>query len=206
MGESKTYEEKKEEKLKKKEEEKRKQKQEELKSNLWKYAVTVVVIVAVVFGVYSWYQSSQPEGEDLSQAIEIMGEEHIAVGSPLPEYNSNPPTSGPHYGQTARAGYREEEIPDQHIIHNLEHGDIWISYNPNTVSEEVREELKQFDTGKMIITPREVNDTDIALAAWGRLDKFDLEDGELPVQRIEDFIKRYVNQGPERIPGTSKGV
>ena len=131
--------------------------------------------------------------------------EHIAVGSLLLEYNSNPPTSGPHCGQTARSGFREDSIADQNIIHNLEHGDIWISYHPR-VPDEIKEELKQFGAAKVIITPREENDTDIALAAWGRLDSFDLENNTLSKERIEDFIKRYVNKGPERIPGASGGI
>ncbi|MDX1535810.1 MAG: DUF3105 domain-containing protein [Candidatus Spechtbacterales bacterium] len=199
------YEQKKRERLKKKEEKKRKAKQEKIKSNLTTYISIALVLIVVVFGIYWLVDSSKPTGEDFSQKIEIMEESHIAPGSVLPEYNSNPPTSGPHYTQTAEAGYRTEEIEDQYIIHNLEHGDIWISYKPS-VSSEVKEALKQFDHVKVIITPREANDMDIAIAAWGRLDKFNLENDELPVQRINDFIARYANQGPEKIPGKSQGI
>ena len=121
------------------------------------------------------------------------------------EYNSNPPTSGPHYEITAKSGFREEPIPDGNIIHNLEHGDIWISYHPH-VSDAVKEELKQFASAKVIVATRQANDTDIALAAWGRLDAFNIENNELPVERIKDFIKRYTNKGPEFVPGMSGGI
>ena len=50
-----------------------------------------------------------------------------------------------------------------------------------------------------------INDTDIALAAWGRLDKFNLENNNFNKdnlnqikQRIKDFILRYENKGPEK--------
>lgn len=170
------------------------------------YGIGAVIIIAVGYGIYLLSQSTAPKGEDFSRAVPVMEDiSHIAVGSPLPEYTSTPPTSGPHYSQTARSGFREEEIPDQHIIHNLEHGDIWIAYHPR-VSDEIKKELKQFAAAKVIITPREANDSDIALAAWGRLDAFDIENDAVPVERVKDFIGRYTNKGPERVPGASGGI
>ncbi|QQG46331.1 MAG: DUF3105 domain-containing protein [Candidatus Niyogibacteria bacterium] len=170
------------------------------------YIIIIAVIAAISFGLYLLVQNATPEGEDFSRQIPIMENiSHIAVGGPLPEYTSNPPTSGPHYGQTARSGFRAESIADQHIIHNLEHGDVWIAYHPR-VTDEIKNQLKEFGAAKVIIEPRETNDADIALAAWGRLDTFNIENNILPVQRIEDFIKRYSNRGPEKIPGASGGI
>ena len=169
------------------------------------YALAAVGIAAVGSGIYFLLKSAEPKGEDFSRAIPLMEASHIALGSKLPEYTSNPPTSGPHYGQTARSGFREETIPDQHIIHNLEHGDVWVAYHPR-VADEIKEELKQFQAAKVIISPREANETDIAVAAWGRLDAFDMENNTLPVERIKDFIKRYTNKGPEQVPGASGGI
>lgn len=169
------------------------------------YTITIVIIIVAVYGLYLWAQSTAPKGKDFSQSIPVMGDNHIAVGSLLPKYNSNPPTSGPHYEETAQSGFREEIIPDQNIIHNLEHGDIWIAYHPR-LSDAIKEELKQFSAAKVIITPREANDTDIALVVWGRLDSFNIENNTLPVERIRDFIKRYTNKGPEKMSGASGGI
>lgn len=170
------------------------------------YAIAGVIILAAGFGIYLLARATAPKGEDFSRAIPIMKNiNHVAVGSPLPQYTSNPPTSGPHYGQTARSGFREKAIADQNIIHNLEHGDVWIAYHPR-VSDEIKKQLKEFGAAKVIITPRETNDTDITLAAWGRLDAFNIENNALPAERVSDFIKRYTNKGPERIPGASGGI
>jgi len=68
------------------------------------------------------------------------------------------------------------------------------------------EELKQFGAAKVIITPREANETDIAVAAWGRLDIFDIKNDTMPIERVKDFIKRYTNKGPEQVPGASGGI
>lgn len=137
-----------------------------------------------------------------------MGRGHIDVGSTHEPYNSNPPTSGPHYEETAQTGFREEEIADEHLVHNLEHGDIWISFRPS-VSGEAVDVLKSFSGGEVVVTPRRANETDIALAAWGRLDTFDLEGGVLTEslrQRTRDFIARHINKGPEQVVGGHGGI
>ena len=200
-----SYQTKKEEKQEKREVERRAMQRQRLLRKLVIGGGIVAGIAVLVYGLYLLSFVGAPKGEDLSRVISIMGEEHIGLGDSLPEYNSNPPTSGPHYEQTARSGFRDEQITDQYIIHNLEHGDIWISYHPR-IADEIKEELKQFAGAKVIITPRETNDTDIALAAWGRLDAFNIENNVLPVDRIKEFIKRYTNRGPEKVPGASGGV
>ena len=203
--EQQSYQEKKEEREEQKDAIRNTQKQARRKGKAMSMLVGLGIIVAAGFGVYLLVQDSAPKGEDLSRAISVTARGHIDVGAPLPEYTSNPPTSGSHYGQTARSGFRTEEIADQYILHSLEHGGIWISYRPS-VSDEIKDDLKQFKGGKIIITTREANEFDIAVASWGRLDTFNIEGGVLPAERIEDFIKRYTDRGPERIPGSIGGI
>jgi len=172
--------------------------------------ISIIIIIFAILGALYFFSrpstlSTRGGGEDFSLAIPIVGAQHIPVGSPLPQYNSNPPSSGPHYPQTARSGFRTEAIPDQYLIHNLEHGDVWIAYHPR-ISDEAKSALRRFGAAKVVITPREANDTDIALVAWGRLDTFDLEGGAVPEVRIADFIAAYEGQGPERVLGASGGI
>ena len=55
---------------------------------------------------------------------------HIAeVTSPHGPYNSNPPTSGWHYGGgTAPWGVQTQPVADELSVHNLEHGGVIIHY------------------------------------------------------------------------------
>ena len=168
----------------------------------------LAVILVLGYGAYLLSKNTAPQGEDLSRAISVLEDrEHIAVGAePKVAYNSNPPTSGQHYDTPARAGFRDKEIADGHLIHSLEHGLVWVSYNPRIGNESAK--LKKITAPLTVITTREANDTDIAVVAWGRLDKFDLEDGTIDeddIRRIGDFIKRYANKGPEQIPPGQHG-
>ena len=54
-----------------------------------------------------------------------------------PKWNSSPPTSGPHYGQTAVWGSYDEEVPLVQTVHNLEHGGVVIHYGPDVPEAEV---------------------------------------------------------------------
>jgi hypothetical protein len=169
--------------------------------------VAVLALLLAGYGVFTFFKKSTPQAVDLSQAIPLLEPTHIKVGAEHDPYNSNPPTSGPHFEVPAKAGFREEPVADEHLVHSLEHGLVWISYHPR-VAEKVAEELRSLNTQWTVITIREANDTDIALAGWGRLDAFNLDDGtfdEADRTRIQDFIKRYQNRGPEKIPPGQHG-
>lgn len=150
----------------------------------WISAAMMILVFACVWFVFRG--TSEIPGEEVS----IQPADHINSGEPLPGiYLSNPPVSGWHYQETAPWGIREEEISDQILIHNLEHGGIWISYFPDAPPEVV-DALKAIVRkykDKVVLTPRSANDSLIALAAWGRLDKFNY----LDEARITKFIKAY---------------
>lgn len=158
----------------------------------------VIVVVLVGAGVSIYYAKRAP-GRDLGQFFPDQGRDHVALGTPF-SYNSNPPTSGPHFASAEEWGVYDKEIPDQVLIHNLEHGGIWIAYKPG-IDAEVAKKLegiaKEYGR-KVIMTPRQANDSDIAVAAWTQLDKFSA--GEFSEERVRDFIKAYRNKGPEFVP------
>jgi len=86
------------------------------------------------------------------------------------------------------------------LLHNLEHGDIWIAYNPR-ITQEIKEKLRGMAAtdDKLVIVPRTKNKDDISLVAWGRVDSFNIENNTLDFDRITNFILRYKNKGPERV-------
>ena len=157
----------------------------------------VVGLAVIIGGGWLLVSATGPKGTDYSQAVQILGRNHIANGSTA-VYNSNPPTSGDHYASPAPARFYDRELPDEQLVHNLEHGHIWIAYKPD-LSGEIIDILKDFSGGNVVVAPRSKNDTDIALVAWGRLDKFNIEAGIINQQRIKDFISRYQNRGPENV-------
>lgn len=160
-------------------------------------AAVCLIIGGIAFGFSYFTKQSLQNLPGLS--VPDQGREHV-VGTNHPPYNSNPPVSGWHDSSPAEWGVYKEELPDEVLIHNLEHGGIWISYKPG-ISPELVEKLENFykEWGrKTIVTPRAANDTDVTLAAWTRLDKFN--SSEYSEERVEKFIKAFRNKGPEFVP------
>lgn len=162
------------------------------------------IIFLIIVGVIGFFftravQQELPEGEDPSQFFESQGSEHISDGASHEPYSSNPPSSGSHYATPAPVGFYSNAVEDERIIHNLEHGDIWIAYKPG-ISDDVITALRAFENdGKVIITPREANDFDVSIVAWERVDHISIENNTIDIERIADFIKRHRSRGPERV-------
>lgn len=189
------------------------QKQEKLKQSgqigklklAKKILILLAILVFIFSGIYLLFRRSEKKTTSpkiYAQKIEDQGRAHITLGASHPSYSSNPPTSGWHYEDPAVRGIYDEQLPDERMLHNLEHGYIWVSYKPEA-SNEIIKQLKSFVGlgSKIILTPRKENDKLIALAAWNWLDKFDPESSERlnesELKRIQDFIDTYINQGPE---------
>ncbi len=157
-----------------------------------------VVIVLLFAGGIAWaaIKSNQPAP---GEAVAIQGQEHIQVGQSHPPYNSDPPTSGWHYEEPARAGFYAEPLPDEQLVHNLEHGHVIISYdcsklaNCDTVKTRLQALVDSFQRWKIVAVTRENADTPIALTAWGRIDKLERYDED----RIAAFVRSWRNRGPE---------
>lgn len=60
--------------------------------------------------------------------LESDGADHVLceVG-----YAASPPTSGPHFPAWQNCGFYTEPIRDETAVHSLEHGAIWIAYDPD---------------------------------------------------------------------------
>lgn len=170
-----------------------------------KQIVIIIIAAAAVIGlgiilfkqdskVSSLKVTENANAPQIGESFANLGREHIDIGESHIPYNSNPPTSGPHYLQPAEWGVYQNELPDEQLVHNLEHGGIWISYkdiDPDTLSK--LEAIGKANRGSVIVTPRLANDSKITLASWTRLTKLDSYDET----RILDFIKANKNKSPE---------
>ena len=170
-----------------------------------KIAIIFLIIGALGYLLYIGIKTQLPIGADMSVVYADQGRTHIQVGVAHPVYNSNPPSSGWHYANPADPGFYDTEIADEYIVHNLEHGDVWIAYRPG-ISDDIVVKLRAFASARTVIAPREANTTDIALVAWGNVDVFNIENKQLNETRIHDFIARYENRGPEKVPANTMRV
>ena len=157
------------------------------------YGAGALAVVAII-GLTVWSAVRPRPG----MTIAGQGAAHIGFGTAHPAYNSNPPTLGWHIPQVAPWGVSRSEVPDEIVLHNLEHGGVWISYKDprDAALVEKLEAIASRYPSKVLVTPRPKNDSPIAVAAWQRLRKLDAYDE----QRIVEFVNVFRNRGPERVP------
>jgi len=132
--------------------------------------------------------------EPIGQVFENQGQTHIKPGEDHPPYNSNPPTSGWHWINPASWGVYNKPLVDEQAVHNLEHGGIWISYK--NIDEGALENLRKIakaNPESVILSPREMNDSNIVLASWTKMESMEIYDEV----KILEFISRNMNNSPE---------
>ncbi len=98
------------------------------------------------------------------------GHEHIPPGSPTPDYETNPPTSGPHVEppyQQADGAYSETPAEIDYV-HSLEHGRMEIQYAPDLPEKEQLELKGLYDTmyGATLLFPNDKMPYKVAATTW----------------------------------------
>ncbi len=181
-----------------------KQRRRRLISRLIWSGLGLAVIGALGFLV--WGTVRPPAGE----AVPLMSNagQHVPEGSDPGPFNSDPPTSGPHYAREFDAGFYDESspqaqvpYPEGYIGHNLEHGYVIFWYNCEALNGTACEDLKgqiqavmdDFDTVKLIAFPRPSLDVPVVMTSWGRMQRFETFDPNL----ARRFVRANRNRAPE---------
>ena len=136
--------------------------------------------------VESFTSDGRPSGTpDIRVSGAVIGEPvpisqditHVPEGQRV-DYNDVPPTSGQHWPATAPCGFYPDGLPDERVVHNLEHGNIVVSFNFTnpaqvTALRQVLDGVRQFDDWGVARSYDKIADGQVALAAWGQLHRMD---------------------------------
>ena len=133
---------------------------------------------------------------------------HIPFPTPPGPYNSNPPTSGLHYAQSAPAGFYDEaraeslgQFPEGYLVHSLEHDYNIFWYNCSALDEAACAALKEqiqavmsgFDGFKLIAYPWPSQPEPVVLTHWGRI----LRMQSFDAGAARNFIESNRRRSPE---------
>jgi hypothetical protein len=98
-----------------------------------------------ISGVLAWDTTGWPgDGAEHTGALE-----HDHVTGPV-TYSVLPPVGGPHNPIWMNAGVYTKPVPTERAVHNLEHGAVWITYNPNISKADIAQ-LTAFVTKQSLI-------------------------------------------------------
>ncbi|RMI31661.1 DUF3105 domain-containing protein [Nocardia stercoris] len=165
------------------------------------FAVIVALIGALAIYLVPLYQKKAdaekytPSSTNKDPSLAIPGVVHKEFPAGLHvqasqrvAYDSFPPMGGPHDASWAVCNgvVYPKAVRNENMVHALEHGAVWIAYNPDKVSGSALDTLKDKVTGQpaMMLSPYPNLDQPISLQSWGhQLKLSDADD-----KRIDEFI------------------
>ncbi len=166
--------------------------------------ISLVSLVFLISGVWLFNKSNQKLTEKLNkpemgQEIPDLGGIHVARGKTHPAYNSNPPTSGWHWGDgVAGSGIKNKIVPDELILHSMEHGAVVVWYKEGLPKDDIDKIKKAFQSasGKKIMLARKNLTVPVALTSWNYLLKLKT----INSAKIIEFIETNSDRAPEKAP------
>ena len=146
---------------------------------------------------------------DLLSGAPDVADRHHAGGTIDYSGYSNPPSYGPHH---TRLGFLDDrgapvqptgvyttELDDADVVHNLEHGHVWLTYDPAQLStadvDKLRALVETFGgrSHGIVLSPRLANDDAIAIISWAHIQTFSTVD----LAAISNFIITNRGHAPE---------
>ena len=113
-------------------------------------------------------------------------------------YEQDPPVGGPHNPAWQNCGVYTQPIVDENAVHTLEHGAVWIMYQPDLPASDV-EKLQALarQSGYRLLSPDPELASPIILSAWGY--QLQLEQADDP--RVTAFFEKYEQNPQSPEPG-----
>ena len=180
----------------------------------------IAVVVFVAFGGRSGPGDARGALEAAGCTLKLAdapenSSDHSDVASPdmvVKAWNTNPPTAGPHFAVPALFGAYDEPLQQARVVHNLEHGGVYIQYGSGVPAETV-EQLRGFYDDNLngtLLAPLPRLGKTIALGAWvtpeetgegaGRGTGVLAKCTSFDRDAFEAYFDAYQYKGPERFP------
>lgn len=164
-------------------------------SMLW---VSLAAILVLVAGLVTWAIMSRPTLDGAVEVFEpagttapVLSRNHVTTAV---EYEQTPPVGGDHHPAWWNCGIYEEPIPSHHAVHSLEHGAVWLTYQPDLPAEQLEQLRELADQDFILLSPFEGQPAQIMATAWGhQLQVDNMDEGR---ELLELFIREY-RQGPQ---------
>ena len=120
------------------------------------------------------------------------------------DYPQTPPVGGPHNPIWQNCGFYSKPVRNEHAVHSMEHGAVWITYAPDLPEDQV-EKLKSLTLKSyVLVSPYPGLPAPVVASAWGK--QLRLNSANDP--RLAQFVRAYRlgPQNPEPGAPCSGGV
>jgi len=107
-------------------------------------------------------------------------------------YDQTPPVGGPHNQLWLNCGIYSKPVPNENAVHDLEHGAVWVTYDPSLPAATVTKLRDLMPSTYTVLSPYPGLGGSIVLSAWD----VQLTVSSVTDPRIEQFLGKY-RQSPK---------
>jgi hypothetical protein len=147
-------------------------------------------------GVTEYVTTGWPAASHNGPAAQALAHDHVT--GPV-AYSVTPPVGGQHNAIWMNCGIYDKPVPAERAVHNLEHGAVWITYQPSLPQSEVSQ-LRAFAKKQTMVpstegaasryidlSPYPGLSSPIIISSWG----FQLKVSSPTDPRLQQFVNKF---------------
>jgi hypothetical protein len=154
--------------------------------------IAALLVVAIGYGIWNWAddRSSNQAVEKPVANYTYAGSQHS--GEPQ-TYSEHPPVGGVHNDVWQNCGYYALPINEENAVHSLEHGAVWITYDPSLPQDQI-DRLKNLadEQDYILVSPMDGLPSPVVASSWNH---------QIQLEGANDAdLMRFINdykQGPD---------
>lgn len=125
---------------------------------------------------------------------------HVELGQNV-DYEQSPPVGGQHWSSWQNCGVYGAPVTPEFAVHSMEHGAVWITYDPELPEEEIQALQNFYNPGDyLVISPYEDDmPAPIVASSWGRQIAAESADDE----NLSRYVQFYERGSDVPEPGAS---
>lgn len=165
---------------------------------IWVSSVAGAAVIALIATLV--IVTNTPKADPLSIELtglktwNVEGGQHVdpTAVDYLAKYEMDPPAGGEHWGAWFNCGVYTEPQENERAVHSLEHGAVWVTYNPDKISGDKLKALQdRLPSTFSVLSPYPGLKSPVVVSAWGaQLALTGVDD-----ERLDGFVARYWKSG-----------
>ncbi|GAB3119057.1 DUF3105 domain-containing protein [Glaciibacter psychrotolerans] len=160
-------------------------------------AVVGLVVTSVVLTPQKTTYTAGGTGAKVSGAETFTnGAGHVETAVTYPQ---TPPAGGEHNPMWLNCGVYTEPVPNENAVHSLEHGAVWVTYDPSISDDDLAALKLKLPSTYVVLSPFADIPAPIVVSAWNA--QLQVKTADDP--RISEFIEEYWKNESVPEPGSA---
>lgn len=163
---------------------------------IWGAGSLAVLLMAgiVAYAILNGRTPAAAESSGTPGQVDVVSTYKVSQGHVTGKvaYAQTPPAGGEHNATWLNCGVYDQPVPNENAVHSLEHGAVWVTYDPSLPSDQVATLRKKIPGTYMVLSPYSGLPSPVVASAWGK--QVLLTGVDDP--KLTDFITAY-RQGPQ---------